>query len=88
MQGGVLTPLKCSVQMDKLWAECLNNTENSSILYKYKDFVKIPPLEMIDDILTVTDCSINSVKMNALVQSKIDCKKTEINKTKIKTTFK
>ena len=36
MQGGVLTPLKCSVQMDTLGADCLNNLENSDILYKYK----------------------------------------------------
>ena len=74
MQGGVLTPLKCSVQMDTLGADCLNSVENSSILYKYKDFVKIPPLELIDDILIITNCRIKSVKMNALVQIKIDCK--------------
>ena len=43
MQGGVLTPLKCSVQMDTLGAHCLNSIEHSSILYKYKDCVKIPP---------------------------------------------
>ena len=82
MQGGVLTPLKCSVQMDTLGADCLNSIENSSILYKYKDCVKIPPLELIDDILTITNCSIKSVKMNALVQSKIDCKKLELSDTK------
>ena len=82
MQGGVLTPLKCSVQMDTLGAECLNNIENSKILYKYKNCVKIPPLEMIDDVLTITDCSSKSVKMNALVQSKVDCKKLELSDSK------
>ena len=82
MQGGVLTPLKCSVQLDTLGAECLDNPKNSEILYKFKGCVKIPPLEMIDDILTVTDCGIKSVKMNALVQSKIECKRLELSDTK------
>ena len=82
MQGGVLTPLKCSVQMDTLGADCLNSVEHSRILYKYKGVVKIPPLEFVDDILTVTDCSINSIKMNALVQSKVECKKLELSDTK------
>ena len=82
MQGGVLTPLKCSVQMDTLGADCLENQKNSEMLYKFKSCVKIPPLEMIDDILTVTDCGIKSVKMNAFVQSKIECKMLELSDTK------
>ena len=82
MQGGVLTPLKCSVQMDTLGADCLENQKNSEMLYKFKSCVKIPPLEMIDDILTVTDCGIKSVKMNAFVQSKIECKRLELSDTK------
>ena len=50
MQGGVLTPLKCSVQMDTLGLECLSSVEHSKILYKYKGFVNIPPLEFVDDV--------------------------------------
>jgi 6-pyruvoyl-tetrahydropterin synthase len=82
MQGGVLTPLKCSVQMDTLGGKCLNSIETSKILYKYKDFVNIPPLEFIDHVLTITKCSINSLKMNAIVQSKIECKRLELSDTK------
>jgi hypothetical protein len=82
MQGGVLTPLKCSVQMDTLGLECLSSVEHSKILYKYKGFVKIPPLEFVDDVLTITNCSTNSIKMNALVQSKVECKKLELSDTK------
>ena len=82
MQEGVLTPLKCSVQMDTLGGECLNSIETSKILYKYKDFVNIPPLEFIDDVLTITKCSINSLKMNVIVQSKIECKRLELSDTK------
>ena len=39
--------LKCSVQVDSLGSECLNNLENSRNLYKYKGFV--------DDVLTITN---------------------------------
>ena len=49
---------------------------------KYKDFVNILPLEFIDDVLTITKCSINSLKMNAIVQSKIECKRLELSDTK------
>ena len=82
MQGGVLTPLKCSVQIDTLGSEFLNNVEKSKILYKYKDCVSIPPLAFIDDVLTVTKCSVNSLKMNGIVQSKMECKKLELSEKK------
>ena len=52
------------------------------ILYKYKDCVSIPPLEFIDDVLTVTKCSVNSLKMNGSVQSKMECKKLELSEKK------
>ena len=44
--------------------------------------MKIPPLEFIDDVLTITNCSTDSIKMNALVQSKVECKKLELSDTK------
>ena len=82
MQGGVLTPLKCSVQIDTLGKEMLASTECSKTLYNYKDCVKIPALSFIDDILSVTVCSANSVKMNACVQSKVDTKKLKLSSSK------
>ena len=82
MQGGVLTPLKCSVKMDTLGGEMLNNVKNSKILYKYKDFLSIPPLEFVDDILTITECGVKSLKMNGIIQSKMDCKKLELSDKK------
>ena len=48
MQGTVPAPLKCSIQIDTLGKECIENEEG---LYKYKECVNIPPLAMIDDIL-------------------------------------
>ena len=61
-------PLKCSIQIDTLGKECLESGEG---LYKYKECVNIPPLAMIDDILAVSECSVESVKVNALIQSKM-----------------
>ena len=72
MQGGVLTPLKFSVQIDTLGKEMLSSTESAKALYKYKDCVIIPPLSF----------SPNSVKVNAYVQSKVETKKLELSDTK------
>ena len=80
MQGTVLTPIKCSVQIDTLGKELL--AENSDRLYKYKGYVKIPALALIDDILTISDCGINSIFMNAAVQSKVNNKRLELGHTK------
>ena len=82
MQGGVLTPLKCSVTIDTLGKETLASTECGKTLYKYRDCVKIPALSFVDDILSVTECGPNSVKMNAYVQSKVDSKKLRLSDKK------
>ena len=79
MQGTVPAPLKCSIQIDTLGKECI---ESGECLYKYKECVDIPPLAMIDDILAVTDCSVESVKMNALIKSKVDHKNLELGPEK------
>ena len=71
MQGTVPAPLKASVQLDTLGKECIENNEG---LFKYKDCVKITPLIMIDDVLAISNCGNESVKMNAIVHSKIDTK--------------
>jgi hypothetical protein len=82
MKGGVLTPIKCSIQMDTLGKEMLESAECSRSMFKYKDCVSIPVLSMIDDVLSVTECGPDSVKMNAYVQSKTDTKKLELGETK------
>ena len=82
MQGTVLTSLKCSVQIDSLGKDCLKNQKNQNNLYKYLDVVPIPPLSMVDDILTVTETGVKSIKMNAAVQSKVDVKKLKLGNSK------
>ena len=80
MQGTVLTPIKCSVQIDTLVKEMLADDDNR--LFKYKGYVRIPPLAIIDDIMTISNCGINSIFMNAAVQSKVDNKRLELGHTK------
>jgi hypothetical protein len=82
MQGGVLTPIKCSIQIDTLGKEMLESVECSRTMFKYKDCVSIPVLSMIDDVLSVTECGPDSVKVNAYVQSKTDTKKLELGESK------
>ena len=69
MQGTVLAGLKCSVSIDTIGKEFLDNTHDFS--FRYKNCVSLPPLSLIDDIICVTSCSSDSVKMNSIIQSKL-----------------
>ena len=53
MQGTVWASLFCMATMDKLAKHAY---QNKNLLYKYKGKVDVPPLEMVDDILTVQKC--------------------------------
>ena len=79
MQGTVLANIKCSVQIDSLGQDCIR--ENKGI-FKYKNCISIPPLSMVDDVITVSNCGVESVKMNAIVQSKVECKQLELGHLK------
>ena len=76
MQGTVPAPLKASVQLDTLGKECI---EAGDGLFKYKGCVNITPLIMIDDVLAISSCGNDSVKLNAIIQSKIDTKQLVFN---------
>ena len=79
MQGTVLSNIKCSIQVDSIGKDCL--TENKGI-YKYKNCISIPPLSMVDDIITVSKCGVESIKVNAIVQAKVECKQLELSHLK------
>ena len=51
-------------------------------LYKYRRCVPIPPMSLIDDILAVTVCGVDSLVLNAAVQSKIDTRRLTLSKDK------
>ena len=58
--------------MDKLPKQAY---ENEALLYKYKGEVLVPPLEMVDDILTIQKCGMASMTINAQVNAFIEQKK-------------
>ena len=64
MQGTVLSNIKCSVQIDSLGQDCI--TENKGI-FKYKGCISIPPLSMVDDVITISNCGAESVMANGIV---------------------
>ena len=76
MQGTVLAGLKCAISIDNIGKEALENEHD--ILYDYKNSVKIPPLSFIDDILTVSKCGCKSVKINAVIQAKVENMQLEL----------
>ena len=79
MQGTVYAPMKCTVQIDTLGRECLANGDG---LYEYKKIVKVPALAMIDDVLGVTTCSDESVKLNSIINAKVETKKLRLSSDK------
>ena len=74
MQGEVYGPLCCSVQVDTSAKECV---QSEKFLYKYKDTVDVPPLAMVDDLLLISNCGLNSVLVNGFINSKTNFKKLQ-----------
>ena len=69
MQGGVLAPLRCSVQIDSLGQDIMSDLTRNRELYRYMNCVPIPPMAMIDDVITITECGPSSIVLKATVQS-------------------
>ena len=74
MQGDVFGPIQCSVQVDTFGKECL---DENKYLYPYKGLVGVPPLAMVDDILCVSECGLNSVILNSFIRAKTNIKKLQ-----------
>ena len=72
--------LKCSISINSIGKESLKNSHK--ILYNYKKCTSIPPLSLIDDVIAVSECSTDSVKMNATIQAKIEGKQLELGHKK------
>ena len=69
----------CISTMDKLAKKVYNEKEH---LYKYKGEVDVPPMEMVDDILTVQNCGLASDAINTQVISFIEQKKLTLGHDK------
>ena len=69
------------MQTDTFGKECL---EEKKHLYQYRGVVGIPPLAMVDDLLSVTECGVESVKVNGFLNSKTNIKKLQFGEDKCK----
>ena len=54
----------------ELGKKCRDRGEHS---YNYKNLVKIIPLSMIDDLLSITKCGQDSLAANVFIGSQIEC---------------
>ena len=79
LQGSVFGPIKCCVQIDTLGRDCL---AEDKCLYNYKNIISVPPLALIDDIISVTKCNVDAIESNTVVNMKIESKKLRLSKEK------
>ena len=79
MQGEVTGPGQCSNQIDTFGKECLNE---SKLLYPYKNDLGVPSLGMVDDMLAVIRCGVETVEMNAFFNQKTNMKKLQFGPDK------
>ena len=79
MQGTVWGGLLCTTTMDKL---CKNIYKEDNLLYKYRNNVAVPPLQMVDDIITASKCGATSRALNSTVNEFIKMKKLKLSEKK------
>ena len=79
MQGDVLAPLISSLQVDTIGKECLQDKKH---LYFFKDIVPIPPLGMVDDLFTISECGVKTSLLNQFINVKTASKKLQFGTTK------
>ena len=70
-QGGTWGPLTCSNTIDNVGKDA---QKDERLLYLYKEVVEVVPLSMVDDLLSVTECGEQAVRMNAYINAKIELK--------------
>ena len=79
MQGTVNSPLKCTVQMDLIGLEMYTSGEG---LYQYKNLVSVPALGMVDDVVGLSGCGVQSIISNAIINNQVEVKRLEFGPTK------
>ena len=79
MQGTVWGGLKCTTTMDGLPKIIL---QDSQAMYKYCGLFSIPPLEMVDDVITAVQYGSKLVKPNATENAFIESKKLSLSSLK------
>ena len=80
MQGLIWGGLCCVVMMEKLGKLIYN--ERPELLYYYKGLVGTPPLQMVDDILGIQECSKKSKRLNSVINTFMNLEKLQLSRTK------
>ena len=78
-QGSVWGPLSCSSQVDTIGKESVSRGTN---LYRYKKLVNVMQLAMVDDLLDVKECGMESVASNVFVVKKLEMCRLKFGKKK------
>ena len=81
IQGDVIAPILCSKQVDIFGKECM---EKSIYTYFYRGVVEIPPLSMVDDVLTISECGYKTSMIHGYMKMKTDAKKLQFGADKCK----
>ena len=71
-QGGTFGPIECANSIDKVGQKCYSRGEH---LFVYKRSVRVLPLSMVDDLLTISRCGNASLALNTYVNAQIETKK-------------
>ena len=71
-QGGGWGPMECSISIDKIGRKCRMTQQ---YMYKYKDMVNVLPLAMVDDLLGIAPCGLDSLALNTFINVNIEMKK-------------
>ena len=75
-QGGGWGPMQCSISIDKIGRLCVRRKEH---LYKYKGKVETVALSMVDDLLGIAPCGLESVALNTFINIQIEMKKLKFH---------
>ena len=71
-QGGTWGSLLCSNHIDAFGRNCRNTGSNT---YSYKNQVMVLPLAMVDDLLGVANCGLDSLNLNTFINTQVELKK-------------
>ena len=74
-QGGTWGPMMCSNSIDRV-GKFVKEAKGSFI---YKNMVEIIPLAMVDDLISITSCGLDSIKMNITINTLIELKKLKFH---------
>ena len=70
-RGGTWGPVLCSNSVDTIGKKF---RDRGALCYLYKNSVKVLPLAMVDDLMCISKCGINSIEMNAFMNIQIEMK--------------